>query len=77
MEKSERRIDLVLMDIKMPIMDGYTAAKLIKGINPSVKIIVQTAYSNDRSEAISIGCDDFIAKPFGKQQFLALLTAYI
>jgi|WetSurMetagenome_2_1015567.scaffolds.fasta_scaffold30752_2 signal transduction histidine kinase len=74
---SERHIDLILMDIKMPVMDGYSAVKIIKGMNSSVNIIAQTAYSNDRSEAISVGCDNFIAKPFGKQQLLSLVSAYI
>ena len=70
------KIDLVLMDIRMPVMDGYTASRLIKNVNPSLKIIAQTAYS-DRSEAIINGCDDFITKPFGRQQLISLVSTYL
>ncbi|HKK42699.1 MAG TPA: response regulator [Bacteroidales bacterium] len=70
-------IDLVLMDIKMPEMDGYMATKLIKEIKPDQKIIAQTAYISDREYAISCGCIDFIAKPFGKQQLLSVVNNYI
>jgi signal transduction histidine kinase len=69
--------DLVLMDIKMPEMDGYTATRLIKENNPEQIIIAQTAYTNDRETALANGCDDFIAKPFGRDQLLSLINAYI
>lgn len=71
------KIDLVLMDIRMPEMDGYTAARIIKNSNPLQIIIAQTAYSNDRSVAIKNGCDDFIAKPFDKQQIVSLVENYL
>ncbi len=70
-------IDLVLMDIKMPEMDGYMATKLIKEVKPDQKIIAQTAYISDREYALSCGCIDFIAKPFGKQQLLSVVNNYI
>jgi CheY-like chemotaxis protein len=70
-------VDLILMDIRMPVMDGYKAAKLIRELNPEVKIIVQTAFSNDRSIAIENGCSDFIAKPFTRDQLLSVVTANI
>jgi signal transduction histidine kinase/CheY-like chemotaxis protein len=73
---SGTKIDLVLMDIRMPVMDGYTASRLIKNVNPSLKIIAQTAYS-DRSVAILNGCDDFITKPFGRQQLISLVSTYL
>ena len=57
--------DLVLMDVKMPIMDGFTATSLILENNPSQKIIAQTAYAmaGEKEKAIKIGCADFITKP--------------
>jgi signal transduction histidine kinase len=70
-------IDLVLMDIKMPEMDGYMATKLIKEVKPNQKIIAQTAFISDRNYAISCGCVDFIAKPFGKQQLLSIINNYL
>jgi len=69
--------DLILMDIRMPVMDGYKAAKLIRELNPEIKIIVQTAFSNDRSIALENGCSDFIAKPFNRNQLLSIVSAYL
>lgn len=69
--------DLVLMDIRMPEMDGYTATKKIKESNPEQIVIAQTAYTNDREIALSKGCDDFIAKPFGRQELISLVKSYL
>ena len=62
---SGRRIDLVLMDIKMPIKDGYQATREIKEINVSLPVIAQTAYcSNEEMHRChEAGCDDYITKP--------------
>ena len=61
----KNNFDLVLMDVKMPIMDGFTATSLILENNPTQKIIAQTAYamSGEKEKAIKIGCADFITKP--------------
>lgn len=66
--KSKQQIDLVLMDIRMPIMNGYEAIEQIKGIRPTLPIIVQTAYSTDaeREKAFACGCSDIINKPINK-----------
>lgn len=70
-------IDLVFMDIKMPVMDGYTAARLIHEFNPGQKIVAQTAYEGDRNIAKQNGCIDFIAKPFTRQHLLSVIKAHI
>jgi len=69
--QSNLQIELVLMDLKMPVMDGYEATKQIKQIRPDLPIIAQTAYSTeaDKNKAIACGCNDFISKPF-KQELL-------
>ena len=61
-------IDLVLMDIKMPEMDGYEAIRQIRLFNPNVIIIAQTAFalSGDRENALLSGCDDYLEKPFSQ-----------
>jgi len=61
-------IDLVLMDIKMPGMDGYEATRQIREFNRGVIIIAQTAFAliGDCEKAIKVGCNDYIAKPIGK-----------
>ena len=58
-------IDLVLMDIKMPGMDGYEATRQIRKFNKDVIIIAQTAYAleGDGEKAIEAGCNDYISKP--------------
>ena len=60
-------IDLVLMDIKMPELDGYEATRQIRQFNTDVIIIAQTAYAlmGDREKALEAGCNEYIAKPFG------------
>jgi len=59
------RVDIVLMDIQMPKLNGYDAATQIKQINPNIRIIAQTAYAmpNDNIKCIEAGCDDYISKP--------------
>ncbi len=68
-------IDLVLMDIKMPEMDGYEATRQIRQFNTDVVIIAQTAYAltGDRELAIEAGCNDYISKPLD----MSLLKATI
>jgi PAS domain S-box-containing protein len=74
---SNGRIDLILMDIKMPVMDGYSAVKLIREKNNEVPIIAQTAYADDRERAIECGCSGFISKPFDKKGLFKVLCEFI
>jgi CheY-like chemotaxis protein len=63
---SNDSIDLILMDIRMPLMNGYQATVLIKQSKPLLPIIAQTAYAlaDDRARALLSGCDDYIPKPY-------------
>ena len=63
-----KHVDIVLMDIKMPVMDGYEATKQIRKFMPDLPIIAQTAYATDtdKNKAMECGCTDFISKPFSK-----------
>ena len=65
-------IDLILMDINMPEMDGYEATRQIREFNKEVIIIAQTAYaiSGDRAKSIQAGCNEYISKPIDKQELL-------
>lgn len=78
MFKSDGDIDMVLMDIKMPVMDGYEATKNIKALNKNIPVIAQTAYSSsyERKMAKQNGCDDFISKPINKNDFYKLINNY-
>lgn len=76
--KKRSDIDLVLMDIRMPIMDGYEATKRIKQINRDIPIIAQTAYALDyeKQEILRAGCDNYIAKPYSDSELLSMISKY-
>jgi PAS domain S-box-containing protein len=71
-------ISLVLMDIRMPVMNGIDATKLIREFNVDIPIIAQTAYAldGDRELLLKAGCNDYIAKPIKKDKLMALLKKY-
>ncbi len=77
--KSTPDIDLILMDIKMPVLNGIEATKQIKQIRPDLPIIAQTAYAfnEEMEEILSIGCDDYIIKPIEKHKLMLLLEKYV
>jgi PAS domain S-box-containing protein len=77
--KNNPNIDIVLMDIKMPGMDGYQATGEIKKIRRDLTVIAQTAYAfaSDRDKAIEAGCDDYISKPIDRMQLLTLISKYL
>ncbi len=71
-------IDLVLMDIQMPEMDGYEATRQIRHFNKKVIIIAQTAYAlgGDREKALEAGCTDYISKPIKRADLMELINKY-
>ncbi len=77
--KNHPEIDLVLMDIKLPGMNGYEATRRIKKIRHNLPVIAQTAYamSSDRTNALKAGCDDYIAKPIRSFDLLDLIGRYL
>jgi len=77
--RSSPNIDLVLMDIRMPVMDGIEATKLIKQIRPDLPIIAQTAYafSEEKNKILSIGCDEYLSKPLENNKLNALINKYL
>jgi signal transduction histidine kinase/ActR/RegA family two-component response regulator len=77
--KKYTSIDLVLMDIKMPIMNGFDATKEIRNLNKSIPIIAQTAYAmaDDRNKAIESGCNDYISKPVSKYRLIEIINKYV
>jgi CheY-like chemotaxis protein len=72
-------IDLVLMDIKMPVMDGYEAMREIKKIRPGLKIIAETAYAlaGDDRKILEAGFDDYLAKPITQERLVSILNRNI
>jgi two-component system cell cycle response regulator DivK len=77
----EHKPDLILMDIQLPIMDGYEATRRIKA-DPATKaipIIVVTSYalSGDEGKAREAGCDAYVTKPYSPRQLLAKIREYL
>ncbi|MBN2638110.1 MAG: response regulator [Bacteroidales bacterium] len=70
---------LILMDIKMPVMNGYDASKQIRSFNSKIIIIAQTAFSllGDREKALNAGCNDYISKPIKKDDLLTIVNKYL
>ena len=71
--------DLVLMDIKMPLMDGLEATTKIKEAHPDLPIIALTAnaFDSNRQLAIKAGCDDFLSKPVNSEKCLSTIAKFI
>lgn len=72
-------IKLVFMDIKMPVMDGFEATRIIKTIRPELPVIAQTAFVSlkDKNSAFASGCDSFIAKPVDKGVLKLTVNKYL
>jgi len=72
-------IDLVLMDIKMPIMDGFQAMERIMPMRPNLPIIAQTAYSSsdDKIKIEEAGFSDYITKPLNRERLFELINKYL
>jgi len=77
--KDNPTIVIILMDLKMPVMNGYDATTEIKKINTNITIIAQTAYStkNEIKKALAYGCDDFISKPISKESLFNIITKFV
>jgi two-component system, cell cycle response regulator DivK len=78
---AKERPDLILMDIQLPVMDGYEATRRIKA-DPalrSIPIIAVTSYalSGEEMKARAAGCDEYVAKPFSPRQLLAKIKQYL
>jgi two-component system cell cycle response regulator DivK len=76
-----RRPDLILMDIQLPVMDGYEATRRIR-TNPdlrAVPIIAVTSYAlaGDEDKAFAAGCDSYVTKPYSPRDLLAKVRAYL
>jgi two-component system, cell cycle response regulator DivK len=78
---ARQRPDLILMDIQLPVMDGYEATRRIR-TNPdlkSVPIIAVTSYAlaGDEGKALAAGCDGYVSKPYSPRELLAKVRAHL
>ena len=71
--------DVVLMDVKMPLMNGYEATKIIKKYKPRIPIIIQTAYAmqNEKEKGYDAGCDEYLEKPIKQDRLLLTISKFI
>lgn len=79
MFKSNLDIDMILMDIRLPEMDGFKVTREIRKANAKIPIIAQTAYAlpGDKQKAIDAGCNDYISKPIIEERFNSLIDKYL
>ncbi len=77
--KLNKDINIVLMDILMPVMDGIEALSLIKKESADLPVIVQTALiqSTEKARSFRAGCDDYISKPINKKELLATISKFV
>ena len=78
---SKQRPDLILMDIQLPVMDGYETTRRIRA-NPdlqTIPIIAVTSYAlaGDEAKALAVGCDAYVAKPYSPRQLLAKVREFV
>jgi len=77
--KLNQQINLILMDLKMPVMNGLDATIIIKEKYPDIPVIALTAFAmdDDRTKALNAGCDDYIPKPIDVKYLTQLLKKYL
>lgn len=77
--KQDPNFDLILMDLKMPLMNGFEATEEIRAMNPDIPIIAQTAYAmnEDKEKALQCGCNDYLSKPLDKTLFYNTIDRYL
>jgi two-component system cell cycle response regulator DivK len=73
------RLNLVLMDIRMPEIDGYECTRIIKEKDPGIPVIAQTAYamSGERDQSMEAGCDDYISKPIQVKSLIETIGRHL
>jgi CheY-like chemotaxis protein len=71
--------DLILMDMKMPVMTGYEATRKIREFDTKIPIIAQTAYAmiGDKEKILAAGCNDYVAKPIDEDELIGKMQMYL
>jgi CheY-like chemotaxis protein len=74
---ANEKFDIILMNIKMPVMDGFEATKEIRQFNKYVPIIAETNYGGIREKCLEEGFDDYIRKPFSSEAIIEIIKKHI
>lgn len=79
MTRNDPSINMILMDIELPVMDGYTATREIKKIRPELPVVAQTAFAmmGERERSQEAGCDEYISKPIRKDTLLEIISRFL
>jgi CheY-like chemotaxis protein len=77
--KERKPVDVILMDVRMPVMNGIEATRVIKQLNSDIPVIIETAcvVGSDYEEVKSSGCDDYLFKPLKADEMLAMIDKYL
>jgi CheY-like chemotaxis protein len=77
--EANNQVNIVLMDIKMPVMNGYEATKTIKAKYPGLPVVMQSAFTSEQNQqrAIEAGCDAYIAKPIKEEKLYGLFASLL
>lgn len=72
-------VDIVLMDMNLPVMDGYEATRQIKALRPGIPVIAQTAHalSEDRKHCLEAGCNEYLSKPIDKHKLYTIIERFL
>ncbi len=78
-QKAEESIDLILMDLQMPILDGFDATRQIREIDPEIPIVALTAHAMpaDREKCLQAGCSEYLAKPIDRQRLIEVIDGQL
>lgn len=77
--ESGSKFDLIIMDVKMPFINGYEATKRIKSVDKSVPVIAYTAFAlpEEEEKCRNAGCDDYLSKPVGMEEMFEMIKKYL